>query len=126
MVVVMSDKMEKIYDLEERTLIFAKRVRNFCQQVPKNSLNAEYIPQLIRSSSSPGANYIEANEKLGEKDFGMKIKICLKESKESHYWLQLMVIDNSSELEKERMVLGQEAKELVLIFSSILNKRPPR
>jgi len=50
-------------------------VRNFCLQVPKNSANAEYIPQLIKSSSSPGANYIEANEKLGDKDFGMRIKI---------------------------------------------------
>jgi len=117
------DAKEKRYDLEERTMIFAQRVRNFCLQVPKNSANAEYIPQLIKSSSSPGANYIEANEKLGDKDFGMRIKICLKESKESHYWLRLMVIDDSPELEKERTVLRQEAKELVLIFSSILNKR---
>ena len=122
MLVVM-DAKEKRYDLEERTMIFAQRVRNFCLQVPKNSANAEYIPQLIKSSSSPGANYIEANEKLGDKDFGMRIKICLKESKESHYWLRLMVIDDSPELEKERTVLRKEAKELVLIFSSILNKR---
>ena len=122
MLVVM-DAKEKRYDLEERTMIFAQRVRNFCLQVPKNSANAEYIPQLIKSSSSPGANYREANEKLGDKDFGMRIKICLKESKESHYWLRLMVIDDSPELEKERTVLRQEAKELVLIFSSILNKR---
>jgi four helix bundle protein len=114
------ERGEKNYDLEERTAIFAERVRNFCLNLPGNPANTEYIPQLIRSSGSPGANYMEANEKLGDKDFGMRIKICLKESKESHYWLRLMVVDNSPELESERTSLRQEAKELVLIFSTIL------
>ena len=117
------DRVEKRYDLEERTAIFARSVRDFCLKLPNNAANREYIPQLIKSSSSPGANYIEASEKLGNKDFKMRIKICLKESKESHYFLDLVLVGDSPDLETERLALRQEAKELVLIFSSILKKR---
>jgi hypothetical protein len=58
----------KIYDLEERTAVYAERVRDFCLKLPRNIANTEYIPQLIRSGSSPGANYIDANESIGDKD----------------------------------------------------------
>ena len=78
---------DKKYDLEERTALFAERVRNFCLNLPRNNVNAEYLPQLIRAGSSPGANYIEANESIGDKDFKMKIKTCRRESKESSYCL---------------------------------------
>ena len=57
---------QKKYDLEERTAIFAEKVRDFCFKVPKNIANAEYIPQLLKAGSSPGSNYREANEKLGK------------------------------------------------------------
>ena len=111
------------YDLEERTSLFAERVRNFCLRLPKNVANAEYIPQLIRAGSSPGANYIEANESIGDKDFKMKIKTCRRESKESGYWARLVIRDGSKELEDERNYLRQEAREFVLIFTAILKKR---
>ena len=83
----------KIYDLEERTTLFAERVRDFCLQLPKNIANTEYIPQLLRAGSSPGANYIQVNETIGDKDFKMKIKTCRRESKEPRYWLRLVVTD---------------------------------
>jgi four helix bundle protein len=92
----------KKYDLEERTSLFAERVRNFCLRLPKNVANAEFLPQLIRAGSSPGANYIEANESIGDKDFKMKIKSCRRESKESAYWLRLVITDSSKEMEEER------------------------
>ena len=111
------------YDLEERTAVFAERVRDFCLKLPRNTINAEYVSQLIRAGSSPGANYIEANESIGDKDFKMKIKTCRREAKESPYWLRLVITDYSSEIENERFGLRQEAKELVLIFSAILKKR---
>ena len=111
------------YDLEERTAVFAERVRDFCLKLPRNSANAEYVPQLIRAGSSPGANYIEANESIGDKDFKMKIKACRREAKESAYWLRLVITDHSSEMENERIGLRQEAKEFILIFSAILKKR---
>ena len=67
---------DKIYDLEERTAKYAERVRDFCLKLPRSTINNEYVKQLIRASSSPGANYIEANECIGDKDFIMKIKTC--------------------------------------------------
>lgn len=114
---------KKPYDLEERTALFAECIRNFCLKLPKNVVNSEYIPQLLRSGSSPGANYIEANECIGDKDFCMKIKTCRREAKESAYWLRLVITDGLEEMEKERNELRQEAKEFVLIFNSILKKR---
>ena len=76
-------------------------------KLPKNAVNAEYIPQLIRAGSSPGANYIEANESIGDKDFKMKIKTCRRESKESAYWLRLVITGGSAEQENERTYLRQ-------------------
>ena len=75
----------KQYDLEDRTLAFAKNVRSFVKKLKKTLSNIEDCKQLIRSSGSVGANYIEANEALGKKDFIMHIKICRKEAKESQY-----------------------------------------
>ena len=117
------ENQNKKYDLEERTALFAERVRDFCVKLPKNASNGEYIPQLIRSGGSPGPNYIEANETIGEKDFKMKIKTCRRESKEAGYWLRLVVTDASTNMETERAALRQEAKEFVLIFTAILKKR---
>lgn len=112
----------KKYDLEERTLEFAKKVRRFVRKLPKTTANIEDGKQLIRSSGSVGANYIEANEALSKKDFGMRIKICRKESKESAYWLILIVDGNSDEFREEGLSLREEAIELKKIFSSIIEK----
>ena len=111
---MLATDQNKKYDLEERTTLFAERVRNFCLKLPKNMANGEYIPQLIRAGSSPGANYIEANESIGDKDFKMKIETCRRESKESAYWLRLVVTDGSMEAENERACLRQEAIKFLI------------
>ena len=118
----MSENAKK-YDLIERTSIFAERVRNYALALPKNPANAEYVSQLLRASSSPGANYVEANEGLGDKDFKMKIKTCRRESKEAGYWTRLTITNGSKEAEDERQWIQGEAREFVLIFTSILKKR---
>ena len=84
--------------------------------------NIEDGKQVVRSSGSVGANYIEANESLSKKDFVMRIKICRKEAKESRYWLRLIDISGNGEYEEERKALIQEATELMNIFGSILRK----
>jgi four helix bundle protein len=112
----------KKYDLEERTYQFAKNVAVFCKKLPKTVSNIEYTKQVIRSSGSVGANYIEANESLSKKDFIMRIKICRKESKESAYWLRLVTNINFEEFIKEGKSLFNEALELKKIFSTILDK----
>lgn len=110
------------YDLEERTFHFAKDVRIFIQSLPKSIANFEDKKQLIRASGSVGANYIEANESLGKKDFLMRIKISRKEVKESEYFLKLINETNTLTNEDEAKKLIQEANELKRIFSSILEK----
>jgi four helix bundle protein len=110
------------YDLEDRTLEFAKRVRIFVKKIKKTISNFEDSKQLIRSSGSVGANYIEANESLGKKDFALRIKICRKEAKESRYWLRLIDIEGQDDLAHERLALIQEATELTSIFGAILKK----
>ena len=112
----------KRYDLEERTFQFAKRCRDFVKKLPKTIANIEYGKQLVRSSGSQAANYIEANESLSKKDFAHRIKICRKEAKESRLWLRLSDTNNNKELKEEQQKLIQEAIELTKIFASILEK----
>ena len=91
----------KQYDLEDRTLAFAKRVRAFVKKLRKMPANIEDGKHLIKASGSVGANYIEANETLSKKDFIMRIKICRKEAKESRYWLRLLDTYDQPEQEKD-------------------------
>ncbi len=114
-------EIKKQYDLEDRTLAFAKRVRLFVGKLKKTLSVIEDGKQVVRSSGSIGANYIEANESLSKKDFLMRIKICRKEAKETVYWLSLLDSD-TIDGEKERKSLSQEAKELTMIFGSIVTK----
>lgn len=111
-------------NLEERTLAFAIRVRKFVRGLPKITANYEDGKQVIRSSGSVGANYIEANEKLGPKDLGYRMKIARKEAKETVYWLK--VISGSNEFEKDKHKendhLIDEAEQLQRILSAIINK----
>lgn len=112
----------KPYDLEERAFQFAKEVRLFVKTLPKTIANIEDGKQLIRSSGSIGANYIEANESLGKNDLLMRIRISREEAKESAYWLRLLHETNSLENMKEAEELMQETNELTKILSSILEK----
>lgn len=112
----------KIYDLEERTFKFAENVIKYINKLPRVITNIEIGKQLIRSAGSIGANYIEANESLGKKDFAMKIKISRKESKESRYWLRLS--EPISDQIGEKEILIKETTELMNIFGAILKKAP--
>ena len=110
----------KQYDLEDRTFEFAKASRMFVKKLPRAIANIEDAKQLIRASGSIGANYIEANESIGKKDFVMKIRTCRREAKESGYWLRLL--DCDGELESTRTKLLVEAQELMKIFGAIVRK----
>ena len=111
----------KPYDLEERTYQFARRCRQFLKKLPRTVANVEDGRQLIRSSGSVAANYIEANESVSRKDFALRIKIARKEAKESRLWLRLCeACDDGSQ--QEQQLLLAEALELCKIFGSILEK----
>lgn len=107
------------YDLEQRTTEFGKRIVRLCNFLIKNEINREFIGQIIRSSGSVGANYREANDSLGNKDFLYRMKISRKECKESLHWLELIEEANPN-LKSRMQKLKQEAIELKKILSSII------
>ncbi len=111
---------KKRFDLEERTANYTVRVRNYSRKLPKTFTNKEISDQMFRSAASVGANYIEANESLGSKDFVMRIRICRKEAKESVYWLKLS--EPPSDYITEQIALIKEGTELTKIFGSIVIK----
>ena len=110
------------YDLEERTAVFGERIIDFVKTLPKNTINSEFIKQIIRSSTSIGANYVEADGAESKKDFRHKIAIVKKESKETKHWLRMIARANPSRKDECRE-LWNEAQELTLIFSSILSPK---
>jgi four helix bundle protein len=112
---------KKPYNLEERTFQFARAVLGFVKVLPKTMINSEIVKQVIRSSGSVGANYIEANESLSKKDYAFRVKICRKEVKETLYWLKLLDIKDE-DLIKNQCGLISEATELMKIFGSIIEK----
>jgi four helix bundle protein len=114
-------KSNQKYDLEDRTFEFAYSVRKLIRELPKNISIIEDCKQLNKSSGSVAANYIEANEAISRKDFIHRIKICRKEAKESLLWLRLLYIKDA-DLSDKRDKLVEEARQLTLIFSSIMRK----
>ncbi|PIV09797.1 four helix bundle protein [Candidatus Roizmanbacteria bacterium CG03_land_8_20_14_0_80_36_21] len=112
-------KTNKKYDLENRTLIFAKLVINFCKKLPNNTINFKLVDQLIRSAGSIGANYREANDSLSKKDFIHRLRITRKETKETIFWLELI-----KEANKDVIVdnLIDECIQLRNILSAIIKK----
>ncbi len=114
-------KMHK-FDLEERTLEFGKAIISLVNKLPKNIVNINLCSQIVRSGTSVGANYREANASLGNKDFLMKARICKKEAMETLYWLKLLKENNPNfiaELDK----LIDENEQIIRIFSAIISKR---
>jgi four helix bundle protein len=109
------------YDLEHRTASFAKDAIAFAKAVPRNVVTLPLIRQFVRSATSIGANYCEADDAVSFKEFHCKIAICKKESRETKYWIHMLVTAEPSLAERGK-VLWQEAKELHLIFTTIVRR----
>jgi four helix bundle protein len=109
------------FDLEERTALFGEAVIRFCKKIPLKPENNRLIDQLVGCSTSVGANYCEANEGVSKKDFRNTIGRCVKEAKETKFFLR-MVVASEPKLADEARELYREAKELHLIFASIFRK----
>jgi len=115
----MQSKNPGKYDLEERTVIFSQKVLIFSKKLPKDVVSTPVISQLVRSSTSIGANYSEANNAESRSDFKHKIGICKKEAKETVYWLR-MILSLFPDKKDEIDLMLSEAKELTLIFGAII------
>lgn len=109
------------YDLEKRTTGFGKDIINFCKNVKIDLINRSVVSQIIRSGTSIGANYREANGASSKKDFRNKIHICKKEAEETKHWLEILE-ECDSKNEKQIQILQKECQELVLIFGKIVSK----
>src|SRR5215475_7374428 len=111
------------YDLEERTGRFGEAIIAFARMIPLTDITRPLVSQLVRSGTSVGANYVEADDADSKKDFRFKIGLCRREAKETKHWLRMIVAAVPQRREEARP-LWQEAKELNLIFGAI-RRRPP-
>lgn len=107
------------YDLEDRTAKFGEDMINFVNPLDKTDINRPLINQIIRSATSVGANYMEANGASSKKDFRNKIYICKKESRETKHWLRMIATANPNKTPNCEQ-LWKEAHELTCIFSKII------
>lgn len=117
----------KKYDLEERTTKLGEEIIIFTSKIPKTVITLPLISQLVKSGTSVGANFCEADDAESSKDSQHKIGICKKEARETKYWLQMIIVA-VPELKEDFLVIWNEAKELNLIFNAIIRsiKNKPR
>lgn len=113
-------KTNQKYDLEERTAKFGEEIIEFCKSIKINTINKPLISQIIRSATSIGANYCEANGASSKQDFKNKIYICKKEANETKFWLRMLVKTNPEVRDKAKE-LWRETQELTFIFSKIIS-----
>lgn len=116
----MSETRKAVYNLEERTAKFGENIIDFCKEIKQDAITRSLIDQLVRSGTSIGANYMEANAGSSKKDFLNKIFICKKEAQETKHWLRMMSRCLPEKKEALRK-LWQETQELTLIFGKIIS-----
>lgn len=108
------------FDLEERTALFGEEVIKFCKTVKQDTITKPLVSQIVRSATSVGANYMEANGASSKKDFKNKIHICKKEVQETKHWLRMISIASTEHVDEARR-LWKEAQKLTLIFGKIIS-----
>lgn len=115
-----SNSKKDKYNLEERTSKFGESVIDFCKEINKNTITRPLISQFIRSGTSIGANYMEANAASSKKDFRHKIYICKKEAQETKHWIR-MITRALPNKENNIQKIKEECEELILIFGKIVS-----
>ena len=111
----------RVYDLEDRTARLGEAVIRFCKTVPLTAITEPLVRQIVRSATSVGANYCEADDAVSGKEFRQKIGTCKKEARETKHWLRMLAVAEPDRAEQAR-ALWREANELMLIFASIFRK----
>src|SRR3954447_10072596 len=112
---------ERAFDLAERTAVFGEQVIGFARSMRLDSVTMPLIKQLVRSGTSIGANYVEADEAGSKKEFSYRISVCRREARETQFWLRMLVAAKPDVKDQARG-LWREAKELVLILAAINRK----
>ncbi len=119
---IQNPNSKKKYNLEDRTAEFGEKIIDFAKSLPQDAVNKPLVSQLVRSGTSIGANYMEADGAESKRDFNHKIATCKKEAKETKHWLRMIAHADPNNKDNCRD-FWQEAHELVLIFSSILRPK---
>ena len=114
-------KVEKVFNLEERTAKFGEAVIRFCRGINQDDITGPLIRQIVRSGTSIGARYCESEDAISGKEFRQKIGTCKKESRETKHWLRMIAAAVPEQSESAR-VLWKEAQEFLLIFATIFRK----
>ena len=116
------DEGERKFDLEERTAVFGEDVIKLVKTMKFDPVNTPLITQAVRSATSVGANYCEADDAVSRKEFFNKIGTCKKEARETKHWLRMLATADDRRKPDIR-ALWKEARELHLIFAAILKRR---
>ena len=111
--------MTKIFNLEDRTAIFGENIIKFCKTINQDIITKPLISQLVRSSTSVGANYMEANATCSKKDFKNKTYFCKKEIQETKHWLRMISSSITENIKDELEKISKECQELIFIFQKI-------
>jgi four helix bundle protein len=114
-------EVQRAFDLAERTAVFGEEVIRFCKNIRRDAVVTPLIRQLVRSATSVGANYVEADEAGSKKEFMYRVSICRREARETQYWLR-MIVAAKPDLKDQARTLWREAKELMLILAAIHRK----
>ena len=122
-----ADTESRPFDLAERTAAFGEQIIRFSRTIRRDPVTTPLISQLVRSATSIGANYVEADEAGSKKEFAYRISVCRREARETQYWLR-MIVAAKPEIKDQARDLWREAKELALIVAAIHRKvvLPPK
>jgi four helix bundle protein len=112
---------DRIYDLAERTACFSESIIRFARSIRRDAVTMPLISQLVRSATSIGANYLEADEAGTKREFNYRVSVCRREARETQYWLRMLVSASPDHASNAR-ALWKEARELVLILAAIHRK----
>jgi four helix bundle protein len=116
-----AESSRRPFDLAERTATFGEHIIRFSRTIRREAVTVPLINQLVRSATSVGANYVEADEAGSKKEFSYRISVCRREARETQYWLR-MIVAAQPEMKEHARALWREAKELAFILSAIHRK----
>ena len=123
--VAKAGEIEKTFDLAERTAAYGEEAIRFARQLRLDAVSSPLVCQLVRSATSLGANYGEADEAGSKKEFRYRISLCCRESRECKHWLRMLSVACPDSRNNARP-LWKEANELTRIFATIHRRSKPK
>jgi four helix bundle protein len=118
---MVQETTERMYDLQQRLIVYAVSIIHIIEQLPTTPTGRHISSQLLRSGTSVAANYGEAQSAESSADFIHKMKISLKELRETEIWLRIIVQGNLHPTQEQLTAIIKETNELIAIFFTSIN-----